>query len=233
MRLCARWTSRRRALPFLKELIDAELSFALVPGEDGQESFEVPELEDRGVGFVPIFTADKRIQSVFGEEKMTVVRQTFRQIAEQLQGANFVLNPGSDYGREFMAEEVAAMLAGDFETVATEGDDDGPPLPVAVARPAPMPTHLTQPLARMFGAMREVQAAHIAQAVFPDPDGTKRLVIGIAADGDLDFILERAAPLLDRVAKPSDVIDFVPIPGSPLDGYFERDVSPFYKKTDS
>ena len=100
-------------------------------------------------------------------------------------------------------------------------------------RPAPMPTHLTTALAKMFGAMREVKSAHVAQAVFPDPDGSKRLVIGIETDGDLDFILDRVSPLLDRVAKPSDVIDFVQIPGSPLDGYFQRDVAPFYRKAES
>lgn len=218
---------------FLKDLLDAELVFALVAGQEDAESFEVPELEDRGVGFVPIFTHEKRAGQVFGDETMKFVRQTFRQIAEQLQGANFVLNPGSDAGREFMAEEVAAMFAGDFASVAEGDDEDGPPLPTAVARPAPMPTHLTTALAKMFGAMREVKSAYVAQAVFPDPDGTKRLVIGIETDGDLDFILDRVSPLLDRVAKPSDVIDFVQIPGSPLDGYFQRDVAPFYRKAES
>ncbi|WP_020177638.1 enhanced serine sensitivity protein SseB C-terminal domain-containing protein [Methylopila sp. M107] len=220
--------------PFLKTLLDAELAFALT--DAGQEGYRVPELEEGGEVFVPIFTSEKRVQPAFGEEKMFVVKQTLRQILQQVEGAHFVLNPGSDYGRELFDEDIKAMLAGDFEKAA-ESDDERPEneydLPTAVGRPTPTPTHLITPLTRMFAAMREVKSAHIAQAIFPDPDGTKRLVIGVSTDGDLDFVLDRVTQLLDRVAKPSDVIDFVPIPGSPLDGYFERDVNPFYKKADS
>ena len=223
--------------PFLKTLLDAELSFALIDG--GKDGYQVPELEEGGEVFVPIFTSDKRVQPAFGDEKMFVVRQTLRQILEQVNGVNFVLNPGSDNGRELSVADIEAMLAGDFETAALS--DDGPEdedgdhfgLPSAVGKPTPTPTHLITPLVRMFGAMREVKSAHIAQAIFPDPDGSKRLVIGIETDGDLDFVLDRVTQLLDRVAKPSDVIDFVPIPGSPLDGYFQRDVNPFYRKAES
>lgn len=218
--------------PFLKALLDAELSFALA--EQGGQ-YQAPELESDGMYFVPIFTSDERVKTMFGRDKMTVVRQSFRQIIEQISDANFVLNPGSDYGRELTQADVAAMLAGDFETAA-EGDDDGPdgpgdaPLPTAVGRPSPTPTHLTQPLATLFASMPEVRAAHFAQAVFPDPGGIKRLVLGISTDGDLDDALDRVADVLDEVAKPSDVIDFVPVPGSPLDFYFERDVNPFYRR---
>lgn len=217
--------------PFLKTLLDAELAFALV--DAGKDGYHVPELEEGGKVFVPIFTSEKRVEPAFGGEAMFVVRQTLRQILEQVEGANFVLNPGSDYGRELSAADVKAMLAGDFEAAAES--DDGPDdnefgLPAAVGKPTPMPTHITTPLARMLGAIREVKSAHIAQALFPDPDGTKRLVIGIETDGDLDFVLDRITQLLDRVAKASDVIDFVPIPGSPLDGYFQRDVNPFYRR---
>jgi len=220
--------------PFLETLLDAELAFALIDG--GAEGYQVPELEEGGDVFVPIFTSEKRVQPMFGEDKVMVVKQTLRQILEQVEGANFVLNPGSDFGRELFDEDIKAMLAGDFEKAA-ESDEgfegDEPSLPTAVGRPSPMPAHLITPLVRMFGAMKEVKAAHIAQAIFPDPDGTKRLVIGVSTDGDLDFVLDRVTQLLDRVAKASDVIDFVPVPGSPLDSYFDRDTSPFYKRADS
>lgn len=218
--------------PFLKTLLDAELAFALA--RNGGE-YQAPELESDGTFFVPIFTSEERVKEVFGREKMTIVRQTFRQIVEQIADANFVLNPGSDYGREIMQADVAAMLAGDFETAAASLDDDqdGPeaaPLPTAVGRPSPAPTHLTGPLAKLFATIPEVRAAHFAQAVFPDPSGVKRLVLGVATDGDLDEALDRVSDVLDEVARPSDVIDFVPVPGSPLDFYFERDTSPFYKR---
>lgn len=223
--------------PFLKTLLDSELAFALVEGggkgKPG-DGYEVPEVEADGQGFVPVFTAESRVRTMFGDEKMMIVRQTFRQIVEQVSDANFVLNPGSDYGREIMAADVRAMLAGDFAAAASGAgeDDEGAetPLPAAIGRPSPAPTHLTGPLAKLFAGIPEVRAAHIGQSLFPDSYGTKRLVIGVAADGDVDAVFDRMGEVLDQVARPTDVIDFVPVPGSTLDGYFERDANPFYRK---
>ncbi|GLK79884.1 enhanced serine sensitivity protein SseB C-terminal domain-containing protein [Methylopila turkensis] len=224
---------------FLKEFLDAELSFALLDPADGKGGgYAVPEVTHEDLSFVPIFTADSRVTAMFGEERLLIVRQSFKQIVSQIEDANFVLNPGSDYGHEFMAEDVAAMLEGDFER-ANEGFDDAPDvgdedageLPTLVGRPDPMPTHLTAPLAALFATTPEVTTAHIAQALFADADGVKRLVIGLGVESDLDAVLDRVEEVLENVARPTDTIDFVPVPGSPLDAYFERDVQPFYRKT--
>lgn len=227
-------------VPFLMMLLDAELSFGLIEGGGGKGAgYEVPEVTHEDVSFVPIFTSDVRVKAMFGPERMMVVRQSFRQIVEQVEGANFVLNPGSDYGREIYAEDVAAMLAGDFEKAAETDDFEpgqgGPEeedLPKAVGRASPPPTHLTAPLAKLFAALPQVRSAHIAQAIFEGPDGFKRLVMGVAVEpgADVDDVFDRVGEVLARVAKPSDVIDFVPVPGSPLDGYFQRDAAPFYRK---
>jgi hypothetical protein len=223
-------------IPFLKAMLEAELALALV--DDGQTKgggYVVPEVTHEDLAFVPIFTADSRVKAMFGSEKLMVVRQSFRQILSQIDGANFVLNPGSDVGHEFMAEDVAAMVDGDFERANAGFEDDGedeeePELPSLVGRPSPMPTHLTNALSDLFKSRPDVASAQIAQAVFADPDGSKRLVIGISTSGDLDDLLDQVGDVLERVAKPSDVIDFVPVPGSPLDGYFERDTQPFYRR---
>jgi hypothetical protein len=221
-------------VPFLKALLDGQLSFALVEGE-GAGGYEVPEVSHEDMSFVPVFTADSRVKAMFGRERMKIVRQSFRDIVGQVEGAHFVLNPGSDYGREIFAEDVAAMLAGDFEAaVGDEEEDDyeDAPLPSAVVRPSSMPTHLTGPLAKLFAGMPEVRAGHVAESLFAESDGLKRLVIGLALEpgADFDDVLDRLGEVLDRVARPTDTIDFVQTPGSPLDGYFERDVAPFYRK---
>lgn len=225
--------------PFLKMLLDAELSFALVEGEAKGSGYEVPEVTHEDDSFVPVFTADSRVKAMFGDERMMVVRQSFRQIMSQIAGANFVLNPGSDYGREIWAGDVMAMLDGDFEKAAESDDDESgeggyeeAPLPTVVGRPTPTPTHLVTPLAKLFSTLPDVRAAHMAQALFAEADGLKRLVIGVALEpaGDIDAVLDEVTGVLDRVAKPTDVIDFVPVPGSPLDDYFSRDTQPFYKK---
>lgn len=224
--------------PFFEKLIDAELTLALVESRDKKGGgYEVPEVMSDDVAFVPIFTADARVEAMFGLEKMMKVRQTFRQILEQIDGANFVLNPGSDYGREIMEADVAAMLAGDFEKAAESDDfsadsgfDEEQPLPQVVGRPSPVPNHLVKPLVKLFGGLREVKAVYLAQSLFPDADGLKRLVIGVECDGDLDVVLDHVGEVLDDVAKPSDVIDFVGVPGSPLDDYFAKDNQPIYRR---
>ncbi|HEY0290984.1 MAG TPA: enhanced serine sensitivity protein SseB C-terminal domain-containing protein [Hansschlegelia sp.] len=219
---------------FLTAFLDAELSLALVDSGDAKDGYVVPEVTQDDLAFVPVFTSDGRVKAMFGDEKLMIVRQTFRQILEQLDDANFVLNPGSDYGREFTSGDVAAMLDGHFERAAEgfdeEPGDEGGEVPTLVGKPSPMPTHLTAPLAAMFATIPEVRAAHIAQALFADEEGVKRLVIGLSADGDIDAVFDRIGDVLEEAAKPTDVIDFVSVPGSPLDGYFERDVQPFYRK---
>ena len=138
---------------FLKSVLEAELSLALMDPQDGRGGgYAVPEVTHEDLSFVPIFTSDSRVQAMFGDERLMVVRQTFRQILEQVDGANFVLNPGSDYGHELMAEDIAAMLDGDFERAAGGFDrepeaEEGDDLPTLVGRPSPMPMHLTAPLA--------------------------------------------------------------------------------------
>ena len=230
-------------VPFFEQLIDAELTLALVEsrGKGGPGGgYEVPEVMADDVAFVPIFTADSRVEAMFGFERMMKVRQTFRQILEQIDGANFVLNPGSEYGREISEDDVKAMLAGDFEKAAESDDfavdggfdeEDEQPLPQVVGRPSPQPTHLVKPLVKLFSGLREVRAVYLAQSLFPGADGVKRLVIGIECDGDLDVVLDHVGEVLDEVAKPSDVIDFVSVPGSPLDGYFEKDNQPIFRRT--
>jgi hypothetical protein len=221
---------------FLKSVLEAELSLALMDPQDGRGGgYAVPEVTHDDLSFVPIFTSDSRVQAMFGDERLMVVRQSFRQILEQVDGANFVLNPGSDYGHELMAEDVAAMLDGNFERAAEGFDrepeeEEGDDLPTLVGRPSPMPMHLTAPLGALFATLPDVRAGYIAQAIFAEPDGVKRLVIGISTDGDLDAVLDHVESVLIDSAKPTDIIDFVPVPGSPLDAYFGRDVQPFYKK---
>ncbi len=224
---------------FLKELLDAELAFALIDSGDAREGYVVPEVSNDDLSFVPVFTSESRIKAMFGDEKLQVVRQTFRQILEQIDDANFVLNPGSDYGRELMAEDVACMLDGDFERAAEgfedddqdgDGGEDEPPM--MIGEPSPAPVHLTAPLAALFATIPEVKKAHIGQAVFADSEGVRRLVIGLTVEGDIDAVLDRVSGVLETAARPSDVIDFVEAPGSPLDEYFSRDLKPFYSRND-
>ena len=220
---------------FLKTFLDAELAFGLVDSGDAKQGYVVPEVTQDDLAFVPVFTSETRVKAMFGDDKMMIVHQTFRQILDQIDDANFVLNPGSEYGREFTTGDVAAMLDGQFERAAEgfddePGEDDGGDIPTLVGKPSPMPTHLTAPLSAMFATIPEVKAAHIAQAMFADEEGVKRLVIGLSAEGDIEAVFDRIGDVLEEAAKPTDVIDFVSVPGSPLDDYFERDVQPFYRK---
>lgn len=225
-------------IAFLKEFLEAELSFALMdPGDGKGGGYAVPEVTHEDLSFVPVFTSDARVGAMFPDERLMVVRQSFKQIVSQIEDANFVLNPGSEYGHEFMAEDVAAMLDGDFERanegfdVAPDFEDEEDDLPTLVGRPQTPRTHLTAPLAALFAELEDVEAAHMAEATIADEDGIKRLVIGLRVNGDLDAVLDRVEEVLESSARPTDTIDFVPIPGSPLDGYFERDAEPFYRKT--
>ncbi len=140
-----------------------------------------------------------------------------------------MLNPGSDYGRDFPAAEVARLLAGDFgashnTVTVTE------PAKVLLSQLLPHPVALTEVLKPVFAAQASVEAAYLAQADFQNGDKHPVTCSSLPTtccwratmNADVQLDLKRA--LADR-----GLVDFVPYQGGPFDDYFS-DVAPFYRR---
>lgn len=112
---------------------------------------------------VPFFSARSRAKAWFKGDHI-VAPDTVRELFERSVGQSFVLNPGSDYGKEFTPNEVRRLLAGHFDegqqTVTIEKPEQ-----VLLAHPKEIPTDLIEALAREFTKVPSVRGAWLMLAM--------------------------------------------------------------------
>jgi hypothetical protein len=76
-----------------------------------------------------------------------------------------VLNPGSDYGKDYTPGEVARMLAGDFDLSGPQAVTTQAPQQIMLAHPSEIPTALIEALAREFAGVKSVRGAWLMLAM--------------------------------------------------------------------
>jgi hypothetical protein len=206
-RMLMRAASEPAARPdFARALMDAEIFLAFDLGgapiaraADG--SLNLPEgatLTLRGISrgeesFAPFFTAPMRAHAVFKTDHV-VAPDTTRDLFGRYPDASFVLNPGSDYGKELTPAEVKRLLAGQF--------DDGPqttvieePEQVLLGHPKKIPDALIAALGKEFGAVPAIKGAWLMLAQRAhEPEQT--WMLGVDTDGpwpDVQQAVGRAA----------------------------------------
>jgi hypothetical protein len=155
---------------FARALMDAEIFLVLI-SEDGQivtgpdGKAVIPEGTRLTLASVvrgeekllPLFTAPSRAHSWFKGDHIVAPERT-RDLFSRFPDAPYVLNPGSDYGRDFTPGEVQRMLAGLF--------DEGPqtriaeaPEKVLLVHPGEIPEALIAALRSELGATKSVRGA--------------------------------------------------------------------------
>ena len=152
--------SERRS--FMRALLDAEVFVVLVcdgaplvPGPDGNAivpegaKLSVPTAMRGEERLFPFFTAPSRARTWFTGDHIIAPERT-RELFTKHQDISFVLNPGSDYGKEFLAVEVKRLLAGELGEGVDEID---------------VPAELIASLAREFSAMPQVRGAWLMLAM--------------------------------------------------------------------
>jgi hypothetical protein len=228
-----------RRASFLRQLLDAEVFVALSVDRELETKPDgtatVPTgavLTERvvtrdGVTYMAFFSAASRARAIFTDTHLIAPDQT-RTVFERHPGAAFVLNPGSDYGRDFPAAEVGRLLAGDFAP-AVDTVTVTKPTQVLISQPLPYPTELTDALKPVFADHPAIRSAYLAQV--DDPDTGRHPVIGIELIGsDWRTMMDGLRVDLPRAIPDRRVVDFVPCPGGPFDGYFSK-IEPFYRRT--
>src|SRR5882757_1495703 len=132
-RLLMRASAEPAARPgFARALIDAQIFVVLVsdggpivPGPDGKVTISVgtkltlPSAMRGEERLIPFFTAPSRARIWFKGDHVVAPDRT-RDLFERYPDAPFLLNPGSDYGKEFTPGEVKRLLAGKFGDEADE-----------------------------------------------------------------------------------------------------------------
>ena len=145
---------------------DATEKFTQAPG--GKLNL-VTGVKDGGQ-FLPVFSCLKRMQDYVKQESK-FLSINGRALLELTRGAPVTLNPASEYGKEFLASQVAQLLdpprPGDVRTIVGEAD---------------YPMALVETLTTVFAARPDIEAAWMIQVTFADRAKQPHPLVGIEMD---------------------------------------------------
>jgi type III secretion system (T3SS) SseB-like protein len=176
----------------------------------------------------PVFSSLSRVRT-FDQSVDKYFALNGRALFENTQGAYFLLNPGSDYGKELLPAEIANLLSPNTRRSITIEK----PTQVMIGPPAVYPQALVDALKVMFEQRPEVIAAHLIQIQFDGTDEESHPLIGIETIGDWQSLSGELGRILKAV-NPMQVVDVIPINRSDSSGVMQAlmEVSPFYSRTD-
>jgi hypothetical protein len=236
--LVAAATDVNRRQTFLPMLMDAQVFVAfsadreLETRPDGSATVPVgarliPRLiTSKGITHLPFFSAQSRVRAMFIDAHI-VLPDTTRAVFARNPDGSFVLNPGSDYGRDFPAAEAARLVAGDFgapSSTVTVPD----PGKLLLSQPLPYPMELTEALKTLFVRHAAIAAAYLAQADLQNGDRHPIIALRLVDTAWRDMMNATRGDL-KRVLADRGLVDFVPYSGGPFDDYFSR-IEPFYRR---
>jgi hypothetical protein len=193
-RMLIRASAEPAARPgFARALMDAQVFVALiasgkpiVKGADGSATIpegatlSLPSVTRGDENLLPFFSAPVRAHAFLKEEHV-VAPGTVRELFVRYPNVSFVLNPGSDYGKEFTPAEVKRLLAGQFDdgvqtTVIDEAEQ------VLLGHPKKIPDALIAALGKELGAIASVKGAWLMLAMRAS-ESNQTWMLGVDDDG--------------------------------------------------
>ena len=181
-----------------------------------------------GHTIVPIFSSLPRMQAFIKKEVNYVAMKT-PDFLNMTKGTTLVLNPGSDYGKEFTAAEIASILDGSFwrptDSYVTQQASK-----VLIGQPANYPSELVAALGRYFQTAPQVKRAFLAHYFNPERDQKPHTLIAVEVTSDWEEVLSNAGVVTQTVRIPDPPVDFLQITGQAgVEEHFKT-VKPFYEK---
>jgi hypothetical protein len=197
---------------------NADNKFALEPG--GKLNL-VPGTKN-GSRFLPVFSSLPRMQE-YVKQEVKFLTINGRALLDLTRGAPVTLNPASEYGKEFSAQQIAQLLdgqgvsRGETRTIIGEAD---------------YPVALVDALNAVFRSRPEVAAAWMIQVTFADRAKEPHPLVGVefhAQGGDWSALMQ-AIQAAAEASVPGMVFDVQRIdrrnPTSLTDALLQ--VAPFY-----
>jgi hypothetical protein len=189
------------------------------------EKLHLVSVEKDGRKYLPVFSSLGRLQaSVSGQQSYIALNG--RTLFEMTKGSHFVLNPGSDYGKELPPGEIAMLLDPAANKAA--------PTKVMIGQPAVYPHNLVNALKACFAKHKDVVSAHLVQIAFADSARPPHPMIGVAMTGDWDSLAAEIGRVAG-IAAPGMTFDMVRIePGKAGDVVAAlAKTPPFYRRKKS
>lgn len=193
------------------------------------ETLSVHSWQADGRTVIPIFSSLPRLQA-FVTEEVGYVALNAEEFLRMTLGSVLLLNPGTEYEKEFTPQEAAALLEGAVETrpqavAIPEGAD------VILGQPKNYPHELADALGRCFRTQKRVKRAYLAQILVIGRDEKPHILIGLEVSGDWEQVVAAAVAAIHGVHIPDSPVDFLPITGrGGTEDYFLERCKPFYQR---
>jgi hypothetical protein len=211
---------------FARALIDAEIVVVLVPegghivpGPDGHAivpegaKLSLPSATRGEERLLPFFTAPSRARGWFSGDHIAAQERT-RDLFGRYRETSFVLNPGSDYGKEFTPAEVKRLLAGHFEegaeTITIPAGEQ-----LLLGHPSDVPDELIAALSREFGAVKSIRGAWLMLAARAG-HAEQSWMLGVDHEGSWSNVLAAINRAVAGNVLKGRPLDAVPLEGSSL-----------------
>ncbi len=193
-------------------------------------TIQISKMEFDGKQYIPIFSSLPRLQAALPGEASYIGINAL-EFLKITQGSAFLLNPGSDYGKEISAEEAASIVDGSIwqrnePLVLPESTR------VMLGEPANYPSELVEALSCLFKTKRQVKRAWLAHVFIPERSEKGHTLVAIdAGDGFGEVLAEAGVAIARDVNIPDPPVDFLPITdGRGIQEYFTNDTKPFYQR---
>ena len=238
LRLAADEPAHRPA--FCEALLEAEVFLLGASGQSNDEGQVMLQAGSQvhlqhwekadGSAVIPFFTSLEVLQQSIDEEQ-TFLALPVRVLFEMTLGATLVLNPKSDYGKEFVPAEVEQLLNYGVSRMPEQRVVEEE-TQVLLGQPAEYPSKLVDSLTQLFARNSNVQRAYLALMHDPSVDEKAHLIIGVEADGDADKVINAAGNVAGDLAIEGEPVDLCRVtPGEEgLSQYFINETTPFYEK---
>ncbi|ADB16387.1 enhanced serine sensitivity protein SseB [Pirellula staleyi DSM 6068] len=197
---------------------------------DAGESILLRTFERDGKTYIPIFSSLERLKAGL-KSNASYLGMSARDLLALTAGSPLVLNPGSDYGKEFTPTEIERLLDGSlFEpderrTIQQQTE-------VQIGAPLNYPHVLARALQQYFKRHRNVSRAYLALYHDPSSSDKPNTLVGVELTGDWDQTMAGIGVVVSSTEIPDPPVDFIRIaPAESLTKYFLEKSKPFYSRT--
>lgn len=209
---------------FCRALLDNDLFVLAIHDESG---IRIQTARRGDEDIVPVFSSLPRLEEFAREVGLAEYKHeqgTGRELLTILETAHVVLNPVSDYGKEFYPREIRAILDGsELKRLKIIGIDESQP--ALFSQPSTYPQELVDDLKASFAFGKAVKRAYLAQ-IHQTKNRRPQLVVGIEADEH--YRPDEAMEIARESLADDEFITFLRIGSDPLSTHLLRDTKPFY-----
>lgn len=183
-----------------------------------------------GSPVIPFFSSLEVLQKSIDSEE-SYLAMSARSLFEMTQGATLFLNPKSDYGKEFVPEEVSHLLSIGISQAPSERVVEKE-TKVLLGQPSNYPSKMVDSLTLLLAKHDNVKNAYLVLMHDTSVDEKPHLIVGIEADGDIEKVMREAGNVAGDTAPEGEPVDLYRVNenDSGLSQYFINETKPFYEK---